>query len=151
MMRFVHLLAITILIGSAGYAYSIKYETLYYAETLTKLKAKLQKEREAIAVSKAEWALLTRPDRLQRMVERHLDLQPMSIAQLARLSDLPTRPQRGDVIAAKLDTLGIDPVSTGSVGSKAPPKRDAIGAKLQSLLGVGDKRPAVTPKPGPAR
>lgn len=150
MMRFVHLLAITILVASAGYAYSIKYETLYYAETLTKLKAKLQREREAIAVSKAEWALLTRPDRLQRMVERHLDLQPMSIAQLARLSDLPNRPQRSDVIAAKLDALGIEPVVTGSLGTKVSPRRDGIGAKLQSLLG-GGKRPAVPSKPSPAR
>ena len=65
------------LIGSAAYAYSIKYDTLYYAEELAKLKAKIQRERDAVAIAKAEWALLTRPDRLQRIVDQHLDLQPL--------------------------------------------------------------------------
>ena len=108
MIRLLHILAITALIGSAAYAYSTKYEALYYAETLTKLKTKLQREREAIAVSKAEWALLNRPDRLERMVERHLDLQRMSINQLARLSDLPAKVDRGDEIARKLELLGLE-------------------------------------------
>ena len=104
--RFLHMIAICGLIASAGYAYSIKYDTLYYAEQVAKLKAKVQKERDAIAVIKAEWHLLNRPDRLQAAADRHLDLQPLSVQQLARLSDLPDRPQRGDEIARKLEALG---------------------------------------------
>ena len=38
MIRFLHFAAITALVGSAGYAYSIKYETLYHAEQVAKLK-----------------------------------------------------------------------------------------------------------------
>lgn len=109
MIRFLHLLAMTCLIGSAAYAYSTKYEALYYAETLTKLRAKLQREREAIAVSKAEWALLNRPDRLQRMVDRHLDLAPLNVNQLAPMSELPAKVDRGDEIARKLELLGMEP------------------------------------------
>ena len=144
MIRLLHFIAISMLIASAVYAYSTKYETLFYAETLTKTRAKLQREREAIAVAKAEWALLTRPDRLQRMVDKHLDLQPMSIAQLGRLSDLPNRPVKSDAIGAKLETLGLDPPTTGSTKtSPVPAKRDGIGAKLQDLgLTPKPKRPA---------
>jgi hypothetical protein len=113
MIRLLHIIVISALIASAGYAYSIKYETLYYAEQVAKLKGKLQRERDAIAVLKAEWQLLNRPDRLQAAAERHLDLQPMNIHQLARLSDLPNRPPREDGIGRKLEALGLlEPTAT---------------------------------------
>lgn len=129
MIRFLHLLAITGLIGSAGYAYSIKYETLYYAETLTKLKAKLNREKEGIAVAKAEWALLTRPERLQKIAEKHLDLQPMQIGQLARIADLPTRHDRGDEIAKKLELLGVDTTASLPKDKRAPDSKPVAAAK----------------------
>ncbi len=62
---------------------------------------------------RAEWAFLNRPDRLQAAVEQHLDLQPMTMPQLARLSDLPNRPPREDGIAKKLEALGLlEPTAT---------------------------------------
>ena len=120
MIRFIHIMVICGLIASAGYAYSIKYETLYHAERVAKLKAKAQKERDAIAVLKAEWHLLNRPDRLQGAADRHLDLQPLNIQQLARLSDLPNRPPRADEIGRKLEALGL-------LQSTATPKDTRVG------------------------
>lgn len=149
LVRILHIVALTVLIGSAGYAYSIKYETLYYAETLAKTKGKLQREREQIAVAKAEWALLTRPDRLQTMVDKHLDLQPMTISQLGRLADIPTRPAKDDEISRKLEALGFETGSIGKAGErpgdrpKAARSSDEIGRKLQSLgLDPSAARPA---------
>jgi hypothetical protein len=113
MIKVLHFVAISALVGSAGYAYSIKYETLYHAEQVVKLKGKVQRERDAIAVLRAEWAHLNRPDRLQAAVESHLDLKPMSVQQLARLADLPNRPPREDGIGRKLEALGLlEPTST---------------------------------------
>jgi hypothetical protein len=105
--RLLHIIAITALIASAAYAYTVKYETLYYVEQVAKLKSKVQRERDIIAVLKAEWQYLDRPDRLQEAVDKHLDLQPMKIQQLARLSDLPGRPEREDEIGRKLEALGL--------------------------------------------
>lgn len=105
MMRFLHLVAIAGLIGSAGYAYSIKYDTLYQAEQVAKLKTRASREREAIAVLKAEWQLLNRPDRLQAVVDRHLDLPQMQIHQLARFSDLPNRAPKTDEIGRMLGLM----------------------------------------------
>lgn len=102
LVRFFHVLAILVLIGSAGYAYSIKYETLYHAEQVAKLKSRIQKERDGIAVLKAEWQHLNRPDRLQAVVDRHLDLQLINPQQLARLSDLPNKAPKTDEIARML-------------------------------------------------
>lgn len=113
MIRILHILAIAGLIGSALYAYSIKYQTLYYAEQVAKLKSKVQKERDAIAVLRAEWQHLNRPDRLQATADRHLDLQPLTIGQLAQFSDLPNRPPRADEIGRKLEALGLaEPTAT---------------------------------------
>ena len=73
----------------------------------------MQRERDAIAVLQAEWQHLNRPDRLQAAVDQHLDLQPMKIQQLARLSDLPNRPSREDEIGRKLEALGLlEPTAT---------------------------------------
>lgn len=113
MIRLLHIIAISMLIASAGYAYSVKYETLFYVEKVAKLKSNVQRERDAIAVLKAEWQFLDRPDRLQAAADQHLDLQPMKIQQLARLSDLPNRPDREDEIGRKLEALGLlGPTST---------------------------------------
>ena len=120
MIRFIHLIVICGLIASAGYAYSIKYETLYDAEQVAKLKAQAQKERDAIAVLRAEWHLLNRPDRLQAAADRHLDLQQLNIQQLARLSDLPERQPRGDEIGRKLEALGV-------LQPTATPKDNRVG------------------------
>lgn len=107
MIRLLHIIAITALIASAAWAYTIKYETLYYVEQVAKLKSKVQRERDIIAVLQAEWQYLDRPDRLQEAADQHLDLQPMKIQQLARLSDLPNRPDREDEIGRKLEALGL--------------------------------------------
>jgi hypothetical protein len=113
MIKLLHIIAISALVASAGYAYSIKYDTLYYSEQVAKLKSKVQREREAIAVLQAEWQYLDRPDRLQAAADQHLDLQALKIQQLARLSDLPNRPERGDEIGMKLEALGLlEPTST---------------------------------------
>jgi hypothetical protein len=123
MIRILHILAIAGLVASALYAYSIKYETLYYAEQVAKLKTKVQRERDAIAVLRAEWQHLNRPDRLQAAVERHLDLQPTAIKQLARLADVPNRPPRSDEIGRKLEALGLaEPTATPKDKRPADPR-----------------------------
>ncbi|SFL01276.1 cell division protein FtsL [Methylorubrum salsuginis] len=132
MIRLLNVLAIAGLIGSAIYAYSIKYDTLYQAGQVSKLKSALHKERQAIAVLRAEWQLLTRPDRLQAAVERHLALELIGDEHLARLSDLPARPDRGDEIGRLLASTATptatpkdkpltprdEPRTTGSVATR---------------------------------
>lgn len=107
MIKLLHIIAIGALVSSALYAYSIKYETTLQAEHLQKLKAKAQREREAIAVLKAEWQFLNRPERLQALADKHLDLQPLQITQIVRLSDIPNRGPKVDSIGRKLEDLGL--------------------------------------------
>jgi hypothetical protein len=105
--KLLHVIAIGALVSSAVYAYTIKYETTLAAEHLQKLKGKTQRERDAIAVLKAEWQFLNRPDRLQMLSDRHLDLQPFSVTQVVRASDIPNRGPKVDAIGRKLEDLGL--------------------------------------------
>lgn len=107
MIKLLHLVAIGALVSSAFYAYTIKYETTLEAEQLQKIRMKAQRERDAIAVLKAEWQFLNRPDRLQALADRHLDLQPISVTQVVRMSDVPNRGPKVDAIGRKLEDLGL--------------------------------------------
>ncbi|SEG07016.1 cell division protein FtsL [Bosea lathyri] len=107
MIKLLHVIAIGALVSSAVYAYTIKYETTLAAEHLQKLKGKTQRERDAIAVLKAEWQFLNRPDRLQMLSDRHLDLQAFSVTQVVRASDIPNRGPKVDAIGRKLEDLGL--------------------------------------------
>ncbi len=126
MIRLLNLLAVCGLIASAVYAYSTKYDTLYQGGQVSKLKTALHKERQAIAVLRAEWQLLTRPERLQAAVEKHLALEPIGTVHLGRLSDLPARPERGDEIGRLL-------AATATPKDKALPEPRTTGALTRTV------------------
>jgi cell division protein FtsL len=107
MIRFLHIMAIGALVASAVYVYSVKYDTILLAERVTKLKNQVQREKDSIAVLKAEWQRLNRPERVQTLADAHLDLQPLSVLNIARFDELPQRQPKTDEIGRKLETLGL--------------------------------------------
>ncbi|RFB79617.1 cell division protein FtsL [Methylovirgula sp. 4M-Z18] len=123
MWRIFHLFAIAALIGSAVYAYSIKYETIYYSEQIVKIQHEIDKEHDQIGMLRAEWAHLTRPERIQKLADQHLQSQDLQLSQIVRVSDLPDRGTKIDDIGRKLDDLGLAvPTNTpaaGKVGATA--------------------------------
>jgi hypothetical protein len=126
MVKLLNILAISGLVGTAAWAYSIKYDTLYFAEQVKKLERQLDRETQAIAVLKAEWQHINSPGRLQLLNDRHLGLTPLQASQIIRVSDLPARQPRGDVIGQKIDALitgSIPAASTSSAPTPAKPGR----------------------------
>ena len=113
MKRLLTFIAISLLIGSAVYAYRVKYDSIVLAEQVAKLKSRIHREKDAIAVLKAEWQYVNRPDRVQALADAHTDLKGMSINQVARWSEIPPRQAQSDAIAGKLESLGL-PETTGS-------------------------------------
>jgi cell division protein FtsL len=128
MLKLLHVVAIGALISSAVYAYSIKYESTFAAEEVQRLKKRVHRERDAIAVLKAEWQHLNRPERLQALADRHLDMQPLTVTQIIRWQDIPMKGPRQDSIGRKLDDLGL----SGMVTSSVTPAPAASAAKPQS-------------------
>jgi cell division protein FtsL len=107
MLRFLNVLAIAALIGSAVYAYSIKYQTILFSEQIVKAESEIQHEHDNIAMLRAEWAYLIRPERIQALADQHLDLQQLSLDQIVKVTDLPDRPPKVDDIGRELDSLGL--------------------------------------------
>ena len=126
MWRLLNLLAVAILIGSAVYAYSIKYETILFAEQILKVKHQITDEQDQIERLRAEWAILTRPERLQQLAERNLGLSRLSLDQIVDPDALPLPPPKTDAIGRKLESLGLaeptaTPVDPSGSGSAATP------------------------------
>lgn len=113
MVRWLNVIAVLALLGSAVYAYRTKYETIFYAEQIQKLRNQNHRERDAIAVLHAEWAHLTRPTRIQSLANQHLDLKQLTVDQIVQVTNLPDQPPRQDSIGKKLESLGLaEPTST---------------------------------------
>jgi cell division protein FtsL len=113
MLRYLNVLAVLVLIGSAVYAYSIKYETMLFAEQIVKARQDIEQEHDKIGMLRAEWAYLTRPERIQALADQHLDLQQLGLDQIVKITDLPDRPPKVDGIGRELESLGLgEPTNT---------------------------------------
>jgi cell division protein FtsL len=118
MLRILNTIVVLALIAAAGSVYQVKYESTLQAEKIAKLRNEIRQEKEAIALLRAEWSQLTRPDRIQALASRHLALKTFDLDQLDRLDKLPDRaPPPGDPIGDMLDDMeprdAIDGAETG--------------------------------------
>ena len=128
MLRLLNIVAILILVGSAVYAYSIKYQTSFRAEQIVKTKLEIKAERDAIAVLRAEWAFMTRPERLQQLADAHLpDMKQLEVTQIVTAQSLPDKLARVDSIGQKLDALGLSMAATPPAGPTPPTTPKAQG------------------------
>ncbi len=121
MWRLLHVSAIGALVASAVYVYSVKYQTIYASEQIVKTRHLIAKERDEINRLHAEYAFLTRPDRLQDLADKLLDMQPLSLRQIATAADLPEPAPKIDSIGRKLEALGLP-------GASATPNPGVTGA-----------------------
>jgi len=122
MIRFLNFVAIGALIGTAVWVYSIKYETIFYAEQVKKLEHRLDKERDAIVVLQAEWQFLNQPGRLQALSDRFLQAKPLEPRQIIRPSELPDKPPPAESLAQRLDALitGSTTPAGKTTGARTP-------------------------------
>ncbi len=126
MLKFLNVVAVAALIGSAVFAYSIKYETILYAEQILKTRHLIAAEQDEIERLRAEWAILTRPDRLASLSTQGLNLQRLSLDQIVEAAALPDPPPKVDSIGRKLESLGLSeptatPADKHASGSAATP------------------------------
>ncbi len=99
--------------------YNLKYEVEDLQEHANGLRAQMDDDRRAIKVLEAEWAYLSRPDRLQRLASKFLVLQPTVALQVGGVADLRLRPMDGlDAPAPVIDAR--------EPGAAAPSSRTAI-------------------------
>jgi cell division protein FtsL len=121
MWRFLHVLAIAALIGSAVYVYSVKYRTIYASEQIVKTRHQIAREQDAINLLRAEYAHLARPDRVQALADKQLDMEPLALNQIVTADALPEKAPKVDSIGQKLESLGL-------LGETATPNAGITGA-----------------------
>jgi hypothetical protein len=121
MLRALNVLVIAALVVAAAYVYKIKFESTLQAERVSKMRAEVRRERDAIAILRAEWTQLDRPDRIQSLAQRHLKLRAVEVAQFDALDKLPERPVQivppgtADPIGAIIETFADTEVLNGTL------------------------------------
>jgi hypothetical protein len=128
--------------GCLGVAlFLVKHEVQRREEALASLHRQILASQEAIHVLEAEWSYLNRPDRLEALVRRHLDLAPF---ETSRLGAIETLPMRLPVPFHPDDGLPVVEVAHGAGGSNAAAAAPFTGpATVGSLPPLPVGRPVV--------
>ena len=87
-MRIVNLFLVGCVVVLAFSIYQIKHETHERGQRVAALRLDIRKERDAIAILRAEWSHLNRPKRIERLARRHLGLRPLQARQMMTLEQL---------------------------------------------------------------
>jgi cell division protein FtsL len=85
-------IASLVVIGLAACGvYVLKYQVRQFERELTRLEYAAASERRAIQNLRAEWAFLTRPERLASLAAQHLDLRPAQPYQIVSIDRIARR------------------------------------------------------------
>jgi cell division protein FtsL len=91
MLRFINICLVLGLVALACVIYQVKYRARGLDAEIAALDKRIGEERDAIAVLRAEWSLLNRPERIERLAHKHLKLAPARPAQLVTLDKVTDR------------------------------------------------------------
>jgi hypothetical protein len=160
MLRTFDVILMGVMVAAAVVTYSIKHKADLKLEEVRKLEAEIKLEKDTIDLLRADWALLTQPNRLHRLVNAYqteLGLSPTLPTQLAQprelpmlRSHLPQPPEPEgmsveDVIAAAVN--GSKPGAT--LGGASKPKSPPAGQIAVNGVPVPTPRARVS-RPAPA-
>ncbi|WP_457585646.1 cell division protein FtsL [Ensifer canadensis] len=125
MLRTLDIVLIVVMTAAATITYTIKHQAENKLEQVRKLDAAIKLEEDTIDLLRADWALLTQPNRLERLVGAFgadLQLVPTPSTQLVRpqelpmlKADVPPTEEEKKLAAAKAAEQTTDNIATGSV------------------------------------
>lgn len=115
-MKFVNGFLVLCLLVSAWLVYRLEHSIKTDERRIVAIKKDIRRERETLGLLDTEWAILTRPERIERLARAHLGMAPATADQIVAADDLAARlPERpaidpartsGDPIADMLKGLG---------------------------------------------
>ena len=91
MLRFVNICLVLGLVALAYVIYQVKYQARGLDAEIASIGKKIDEERDAIAVLRAEWSLLNRPERIERLAKKYLKLAPAKPLQLVTVDTVTER------------------------------------------------------------
>lgn len=122
---------IGVMTAAAAVTYTIKHRAELKLEEVHRLEAEIKLEKDTIELLKADWALQSQPNRLERLVNTYNDelkLQPTDSTSLIHARELPMLKSQvpvPDITEAKADQKPGAP----AVAAKKPAAGTAVAAK----------------------
>ena len=138
MLRFVNVCLVLGLVALAYVIYQVKYEARALDEEIVSLGKQVDQERDALAVLRAEWSLLNRPERIERLAQKYLKLAPTQPRQLVTVDTVSDRDfdrSRFEITAA-----ATSPTATQATKPAVKPK---------AAVATAEAEPATIPCPSP--
>lgn len=136
MLRFINICLVLGLVALACVIYQVKYQARGLDADIRALTKDIDEERDAIAVLRAEWSLLNRPERIERLAQKYLKLAPAKPVQIVTLDRVterdfdPARFERAAPVQAQDAAPAAKPAPAGekskvSIASVPAPAADA--------------------------
>jgi cell division protein FtsL len=134
MLRFVNVCLVLGLVALAYVIYQVKYEARSLDEEIASLGKQIDEERDALAVLRAEWSLLNRPERIERLAQKYLKLAPAQPQQLVTVDTVSDR----DFDRTRLEiTAAATPATATAQGTK-------LAVKPKAAIATAEAEPATT-------
>jgi hypothetical protein len=121
MFRTSDIVLIAVMVAAAAMTYTIKRNAELQVAVVHKLKAQIHTEEDTIDLLKADWSLLTQPERLQKLAaiyQSQLELAPVTGHQIVGLDQLPPRTLTIEELMAEQPNAaanGKDAIVTGGI------------------------------------
>ena len=77
--------------------FALKYHVVKKERQLAQLQDQIQKDERSIHILNAEWANLTNPKRIRKLMEKNTKLKPIQPAQVIEWTDIDERYERTDL------------------------------------------------------
>jgi cell division protein FtsL len=133
MLRFVNICLVLGLVALAYVIYQVKYEARALDAEIASLGRQIDEERDALAVLRAEWSLLNRPERIERLAKKYLKLAPAQSRQLVTLDKVTDRDfDRARLEAAPAPAPAPSTQKTRSAGKSPASVAAAAAADLSA-------------------
>ena len=95
MMKVLNILLVCAVVGVAIWLYELKYGVRASVAEIAQAKREIAQLKQDLTLLRAEWSHLTRPNRLQELAVRHLELERVQSAQIIGERDIAaTIPER---------------------------------------------------------
>jgi hypothetical protein len=143
MLKTFDLVLIGVMTATATVTYTIKHRAELKVEEVHRLEAEIKLEKDTIDLLKADWALQSQPNRLERLVKAYneeLKLQPTESTALVHAKELPMLKSE----------VPVPDVTEAKVSAKGATVASAKGATVASAKGApGTKGAQATAKAQP--
>lgn len=98
MLRVLTLFLTGSLVSLTFMTYGMEHDTRAQQTRIAQIQKAIDQERDAIAILRAEWSHLNRPQRLEKLAKKHLGLKTLDARQIVSLKelDIPSRRSADD-------------------------------------------------------